>query len=260
VGAVVTTGSGELISAGCNEVPQAGGGSVWDSIPPPLCDYRDFKIGQDPSAVMKREIIRDAFEALQGASWLSEEKQKLSLDELTEMSLDPKNPVLRDRRIANIIEYGRIVHAEMSAIMDAVRRGISVKDSTLYCTTFPCHMCARHLIAAGLKRVVYIEPYPKSMAKQLYPKSIQVDNDMEADPNAVRFEPFVGVAPRRFFELFDKVDRKDAAGYALPERPSKEPRIRNLVVEASSLEITYVNELDDPKYQLFIDPEKGAQE
>lgn len=73
------------------------------------------------------------------------------------------------------------------------------------------------MIAAGLKRVVYLEPYPKSIAKQLYPKSIQVDNDMETDPNAVRFEPFVGVAPRRFFELFDKVVRKDAAGYALPD-------------------------------------------
>lgn len=57
------------------------------------------------------------------------------------------------------------MHAEMFAITDAARRGLSVRDATLYCTTFPCHMCARHIIASGIRKVVYIEPYPKSMAK-----------------------------------------------------------------------------------------------
>ncbi len=89
------------------------------------------------------------------------------------------------------MEFGRIVHAEMSAITDAARRGLSVKDATLYCTTFPCHMCARHILAAGIMRVVYIEPYPKSMAKELYKGSLNVDDDPEADKKSVAFRPFV---------------------------------------------------------------------
>ncbi|MDN3612645.1 hypothetical protein QWZ16_23945 [Vibrio ostreicida] len=26
---------------------------------------------------------------------------------------------------------------------------------------FPCHNCAKHIVASGIKRVVYVEPYPK---------------------------------------------------------------------------------------------------
>ena len=42
----------------------------------------------------------------------------------------------------------------------------------MYVTTFPCHNCAKHIIAAGLERVVYLEPYPKSRAKTLYDEDI----------------------------------------------------------------------------------------
>jgi cytidine deaminase len=62
---------------------------------------------------------------------------------------------------------------------------------------------------------VYIEPYPKSRAKKLYKRAIQVDQDREADDDAVRFEAFVGIAPSRFLELFEMVERKDGKGYSL---------------------------------------------
>jgi tRNA(Arg) A34 adenosine deaminase TadA len=84
----------------------------------------------------------------------------------------------------------------------SARRGLSVLDATLYCTTFPCHMSARHIIASGIKQVVYIEPYPKSLAKELYRKSIQVDFDVEADSDAVVFRPFVGISPNRYLDFF----------------------------------------------------------
>src|SRR3984893_10231227 len=110
---------------------------------------------------------------------------------------------------ANLLEFGRRVHAEMAAICDAAMRGVRVRDGTLYCTTFPCHMCARLVIAAGISRVVYIEPYPKSRAKKLYKRAIQVDHDRAADDDAVRFEAFVGIAPTPFLDLFDMASRKD---------------------------------------------------
>jgi deoxycytidylate deaminase len=69
---------------------------------------------------------------------------------------------LRKSKVMDLLEFGRIIHAEMSAITDAARLGIEIKDSTLYCTTFPCQICAKHIVAAGLDTVVCLEPYPKS--------------------------------------------------------------------------------------------------
>jgi len=64
---------------------------------------------------------------------------------------------------------------ETAALTDTARRGVSVSAGTMYVTTFPCHLCARMIVAAGIKRLVYIEPYAKSLALQLYPDSIAAD-------------------------------------------------------------------------------------
>jgi deoxycytidylate deaminase len=44
----------------------------------------------------------------------------------------------------------------MSALLDADRRGVAVQGATLHTTTFPCHNCARHIVGAGIDRVVFI--------------------------------------------------------------------------------------------------------
>ncbi len=100
--------------------------------------------------------------------------------------------------------------------------GVSPKDSFLYCTTFPCHVCARHVVAAGVRQVSYIEPYPKSKALELHNDSLSIEETKE---DRVLFRPFVGVAPRRFGELFSMVSeegseirRKDDRGYPVDER------------------------------------------
>jgi len=48
-----------------------------------------------------------------------------------------------------------ICHAEENAIMHAARIGVSLKDSTAYVTWPPCSRCARSLIQAGIREVVY---------------------------------------------------------------------------------------------------------
>ena len=220
VGATITTKDGELISAGCNEVPCAGGGAYWEGTPEGT-DYRDFKEGIDANAQMKNENVKEIFEALKQAGWLSDGYKNKTSDELLDAALYKESPpaILRDTGIANIIEFGRIVHAEMTAITDAARRGIALKGATLYTTTFPCHVCARHILASGIQRVVYIEPYPKSHAGSQYRKSIKIDDDEEADSNAVQFDAFMGIAPRVFMQLFAKVERKTRYGRAHPEEP-----------------------------------------
>ncbi len=59
-------------------------------------------------------------------------------------------------------------HAEENAILQAAYHGIALKDATLYCTNSPCLLCAKMIIAAGIREVVYEALYPfKDQAARL---------------------------------------------------------------------------------------------
>lgn len=142
-----------------------------------------------------------------------------------------------------ITEYGRAVHAEMSALMSCARIGASTRGATIYCTTFPCHNCAKHIIAAGIARVVYIEPYPKSKALVLHDDAIGTRNGTLPD-RKVLFEPFIGVAPRRFVDLFamdlgngESIPRKDRQSGRIVEFVRNGAKPRDCLVPYSHLEL-----------------------
>lgn len=206
VGASITTKEGDVISLGCNDIPKAHGGLYW-------CDdendNRDFKVGFDSNVKYKKEIVSELVGKLKSANLLAEEASEKSPHELTEELLD--NDILGDSQVTNLLEYGRSVHAEMAAITDAGRRGLTLQGATLYTTTFPCHLCARHIIASGISRVVYVQPYPKSQTKRLYSDSVVIDPTSQVT-DRVRIEPFVGVAPKRYRDLFEyHGKRKDSS-------------------------------------------------
>ncbi len=50
-------------------------------------------------------------------------------------------------------------HAEENAIVQAAYHGVALKDSVLYCTDSPCLLCAKMIITAGIKEVVYEHIY-----------------------------------------------------------------------------------------------------
>lgn len=187
VGAVVTRDT-DILSFGANETPRAFGGTYWPTYDPvkgkvgDVSNGRDYMRGVDRNAQEKQKIV----EAIK-AGLPDEILEKLS-----------KN--IAQSGLNDLTEYGRVVHAEMDAMLSCARRGISCDHSTLFCTTFPCHNCAKHIVAAGIRKVVYIEPYPKSKAYQMHDDSIaSVD---EESTGRVLFAPFVGVGPRQFVDLF----------------------------------------------------------
>jgi len=63
-------------------------------------------------------------------------------------------------------ELCRAVHAEQNAIIQAAIHGISIEGSTLYCTHQSCILCAKMMINAQVKRVVYSQSYPDGTALQ----------------------------------------------------------------------------------------------
>ena len=62
-------------------------------------------------------------------------------------------------------ELCRGLHAEQNAIIQAAVHGVSIKDSTIYVTNHPCVVCAKMIINAEIKEIVYAEGYPDDLAK-----------------------------------------------------------------------------------------------
>lgn len=56
----------------------------------------------------------------------------------------------------------RTIHAELNAICQAAKFGITIDDSTLYCKLEPCYNCAKAIINSGIKRVVAQKAYHAS--------------------------------------------------------------------------------------------------
>jgi len=64
-------------------------------------------------------------------------------------------------------ELCRGVHAEQNAVTQAAYFGVSVDGATIYTTTYPCSMCAKILINAGIKEIIYSEGYADDLSKDL---------------------------------------------------------------------------------------------
>jgi deoxycytidylate deaminase len=130
-----------------------------------------------------------------------------------------------------------MVHAEMEALLACARSGVSPVNGTVHCTTFPCHNCAKHIIAAGIKRVVFIEPYPKSKALEFHQEAVTLDkSDGE---NKVIFEPFTGIGPRKFFDLFSM---NMSSGYPLSRKEKGKNAVwtrKNAVFRLPTASISY---------------------
>lgn len=210
VGAVITNEGGDIISLGTNEVPKYGGGvyRVEDDY-----DKRDFRLKYDQSDKFKKDALKQTLATLKEHDWLDAkviEKFGNDLNKILEEALYG-NPNLKESPAMKAIEYGRCVHAEMDAITSAGRQGLSLKNTILYSTTFPCHLCAMHIISSGIVEVYYIEPYPKSLVGKLHSDSISIE---KLENNKVSFIPFIGISPNRFIEFFsfdEKRKEKDGS-------------------------------------------------
>ena len=197
VGAAIYSADGELISVGWNDVPKSGGGL-----------YAAENGGEDHRCYLwggklchndrkKEELYVKIFKKLDSKGLLSETANE---DKLREALI--KTPV------KDLIEYSRSIHAEMEAIVSAGRAGkTGMVGGILFTTTFPCHNCARHIVAAGISRVYYVEPYAKSLALELHSDSIGVT--AEEAQKKVAFLQYEGVGPDSVLKLFHHgIERK----------------------------------------------------
>lgn len=52
-----------------------------------------------------------------------------------------------------------VIHAEQNVLIFCAKNGIPTEDTTMYTTLSPCSTCAKLIVQAGIKRVVYLEEY-----------------------------------------------------------------------------------------------------
>ena len=64
-------------------------------------------------------------------------------------------------------ELCRGLHAEQNAIIQAALHGVSLKGAEIYCTTFPCIICSKMLINAGIQKIYYVEGYPDKLSEDM---------------------------------------------------------------------------------------------
>ncbi len=192
VGAAITDAAGEMLAIGWNDVPQFGGGL-----------YKSSAVGGDKRCFNWKGICHN-----------DEEKDLLAEKVVTVLrdaglvegaQVGRAIGALRASPIRALIEFSRSIHAEMHALLSAGHSaGARIRGGTVYCTTYPCHSCARHLVAAGVQAVYYIEPYRKSQAVKLHEDAI---TEHEEAVGKMRILPFDGVSPSRFLEFFQMADQ-----------------------------------------------------
>jgi len=91
-----------------------------------------------------------------------------------------------------ILDLCRAIHAEEAAILQSSKLGIPIDSSVLYTSTFPCLLCSKMIISSGIKKIIYLEPYPgKESLAMLESCGILV----------VKYE---GINSRAFVRLFNR--------------------------------------------------------
>jgi deoxycytidylate deaminase len=157
VGALIVDDYGHIISSGYNEVPSKMKACADDFGECYRDRIRNNNVGEF------RQYIKDNVEEGEVINSLKEKYKML--------------------------DYCRALHAEESAIINIARFGSSnlLKGATLYSTTYPCNLCANKIVQVGIKKVIYVEPYPQEEAKKILKN--------------IKTEPFEGVLYNGYFKF-----------------------------------------------------------
>jgi len=203
VGAVIVK-DGDIIGAGWNDTGNDRVGCIYrfrsdisrtDNTSFPIISERDYDEFQ-------KIILKDKDRIDQSFCYKDEygEFKKRKKDFLEDMPLEIEKFI--EEIETRSLQHCRALHAEENAILQISRLGgVAVYGSTIYTTTFPCELCAKKIRSVGIKRVVYCEPYPRSVSKDVFFKE---------GTSKIEIKPFECVKSPSFFRLFKPLfDIKD---------------------------------------------------
>lgn len=71
------------------------------------------------------------------------------------------------------------IHAEINAICFAAKQGISLQDSTIYITHYPCIHCFKSILSSGIKKIFYLHDYKNDKNIDLLIQNVEnIDNQI----------------------------------------------------------------------------------
>ena len=74
--------------------------------------------------------------------------------------------------------------ATREEIIQAAKLGVNIDGATLYCTHQPCSVCAKMIVNAGIRRVVYEQGYPDSFTLEIFGETGVQLEQMESKEDA----------------------------------------------------------------------------
>ncbi|SIS84615.1 anti-phage dCTP deaminase [Chryseobacterium gambrini] len=236
VGASITDKEGNLISTGWNDVPKFGGNLYKEE---DINDKRCKVLGYCSNDNQKNDLIQGILNSIITDPNL---KDLLYGNDLLVRNIIEN--ILVKSKIKDLIEFSRSVHAEMHAIISGSQlAGSKMVEGKLFCTTYPCHNCARHIIVSGIKEIYYIEPYSKSLCITLHSDAITED---EKSDTKVRILVYDGVAPRRYLSFFNKfADRKKDGKLAEFDLKKIKPKSTKSLQALPTLEHQAIHSLEE---------------
>ena len=171
VGTVITTQDYQIVSLGHNDVPK----KVESCIE---------KFGGCNRKIVKSELLK-MYKCCPNCG------KKLDDNKICEVCGNfIEEKLLKDKNLGEC----RALHAEESAIIEAAKTGLPLREGVIFTTTFPCNLCANKIVNVGLKKVVYVEPYPQKRAIETLKQ------------NNIEIELFEGVKSLAFFDLFKRIE------------------------------------------------------
>lgn len=183
VGAVVTDDTYSVKSVGWNSTPQG-------QIPCLLRSAEDLIEGRNKSDYSEYELKDHSFRKA-----LNEKYSNL----IATNKESNRNFSFCFKSIQNEIEgeknqvHTRALHAEENAFMQIAKHGgQKLLGGVLFTTASPCELCAKKAYQLGLKKIVYIDPYP----------GIATQHILSAGKNKPDLELFRGAVGRAFYQLY----------------------------------------------------------
>jgi dCMP deaminase len=146
-------------------------------------EYSDYEIRKK----LLRKIMKERREELKKLT--SEQKDRLAQDILKGLNV-------------KMMQFCRALHAEENAILQtSIIGGMGVSEGKIYTTTFPCELCAKKIYQANIRKVIYTEPYPRSISKDVFSKD---------GTRKIEFEQFEGIKSQSYFRLYkSSIDKKE---------------------------------------------------
>jgi dCMP deaminase len=186
VGAVVTNSLGAIVSIGWNDVPEGQTQCL-------LRNMDHLRSGTDANSYSEYEKTDVDFnEVVTEKLALIRDREQLKGRGLAFCFKGFHNQIKKDKNQV----HTRALHAEENAFLQIVKHGgQGVKSGTLYTTASPCELCSKKAYQLGIKRIVYIAPYP----------GIAVQHVIKSGTNQPTMTLFSGAIGQAYSKLYDPI-------------------------------------------------------